>query len=1096
VKRRTALKMVALSALTPEIPALIAGESQTETKLPSNIRASASNADVLASIRLYNPTHWTHPTIVEVPAGRLAAPGQINWREVRLLHKGWDLPFSLREGRAHWRANLTPVSDPRAEDLIVFTVTVPHGTWSQVDLVGGPRKETSALTQRGNQLIISYPDVKVVINQATAMLHEIEALGVGLLDAPMTMNFFHVQGGVIESSELSPLSYSHPKVMLEKAQPAGSPRAKLVSCFSDAAFSELNFVLNPGRGPAMALTYRVHPGGLVEIWSDERPWESISPWLNYGVKYTLGVKGEIRRLPRLETPYPFYGFKDYDSVVKNIGILHREKRVALLEVGEESINGRRWNRRLYTVRQDQLAQLHDLLELIDEGLVIEVAPKSLCLDSRPLRILYPHGCKAIATVLEQALKKARFHVESASGLQEHQKRAIILKILKRPAEVGLEGDGFAIQPLQDGSGASIVSGTRFGLMMGTLKLADHVRKIKDTLSLPLVASNPAVGLRAAGFGGGPIEVDFPYGNDGEWTKVFDDLIASGINTMTCLGMWSNWKMPVTFKYMPELKSASPGAYDPVSGAKFSEFISCREHGLKLLNYLHERGVKVWLWVPVGAIPTTFAEKFPDAVLPGNPKVPLVMHPKYRQYLHAFFKEILETYPLDGFVLIRDDNGGIDTSEEFENFVAASRTKDPMWEQHLIICDLLQATGFRGDLAVYPYHDFYKPRLEPFLPKDLFIVGHGSGFGTLTRNYKFLGPMGHTWLDNLYAGFRLPPASRMKRLISDRGSYWIGGAFRGTELPWESIGYFTWEPNVTVNTLRYYWGIRTFGEKSALCFLQFSSAYEQLWNLMNVSLLPYSWLRMSPQSKNRVEQECNERLELYRKRLAELHSTAGKEANADWFAQVNLYGTFFEYCRRRLQLFGDLYSTVLLYKGAMGASKPLPGDVRRRVISIYREMLEAADPYAEQIRTVPGAMMRATESSTRPYKESAVSGYGPPLDKMLELQEFAGKLTVSYQDIRAGRPFMLTVELFNTGICPWVPNESHKLELASTAQLLRLPLSWDLSGDWVLPGDRRVVKLSGTAPAEPGAAEIEMKFWSPSGAQSHPFIDHELRLKWE
>jgi hypothetical protein len=1073
-----------------------------QTKTTSNTKVVSKNTGVLATIRLYNPTQWTYQTFVEVPAGQLAAPGLIDWRKVRLVCDGRDVSFSLREGRAHWRASLVPVTDPRAEDLVVFTINVPPGTWSQVDVVSGQRNEKSALTRADGQLVVSYPNLKVVINQLTAMLVQVKAFSAELLATPMSADGFQVEEGVIEHSEASALgferllTYSHQRVRLKKDLPISSFQAKLVSSFSDPALTELNFILEHAKAPAMALTYRVHTGGLVEILADERPWEGASPWLNYGVEYRLSLKCEGQPVPDFETQFPFFGFQDYDAVVKNTGTLHRTENLAVLEVGEESINGRRWHRRLYIAGQNQLTHIHDMFQVVDKGLVVDVIPASLRLDRGPIQVSYPDGCKTIAETLVQALGKAGIRAESVSGPGNRQVSAIILKRLERPEEAGLEGDGFAILPLQDGNGASIVSGTQFGLMHGTLKLAEQVLRNQGAVSVPLMASNPGSGLRAGGFGGGTHEVDFPYGNDAEWIKVFDDLVASGMNTMICMGMWGNWKMPVTYKYMPELRSDSPDAYDEISGAKFSEYESSREQALKLLNYLHERGVKVWLEIPVGAIPTTFAGKFPDAVLPGNPKVPLVLHPKYQQYLQAFFKELLETYPIEGFMMVRDDNGGMDTSEEFTKHVAVSHTKNPAWEQELLIYDMLRSTGFRGDIAIYPYRDLYEPQLESALPKDLFIVGHGSGFGPLSRSYKTLGLMPDTWLDNIYAGFRLPPTSRMKRLISDRGILWVGGAFRGTELPWESLGTFTWQPATTVNTLRSDWGSRAFGKKNGVPFLRFSDAYEQLWNLMNGPLLPYTWLEMTSPMKQQVEQESDAGLKLYQDRLADLLSTAGNADNKDWFVQAKLYGPFFEYCLRRLKLFDQLYEIVLPYKDALETSKPLPADIRHRVTSVYRELLETAVPYANAIKKVPGGMMRATEPSAHPYREWHQGGYGQALDKMLKLPEFGGTLNVSHQELKAGGPFTITIELQNNGICPWVPREGQKLELDPPAKLLGLPLSWDLNGEWVLPGDLRVVNLSGTAPEEPGTTKIGMKFWSPAGPLTFPFIDRELLLKWE
>ncbi len=145
-------------------------------------------------------------------------------------------------------------------------------------------------------------------------------------------------------------------------------------------------------------------------------------------------------------------------------------------------------------------------------------------------------------------------------------------------------------------------------------------------------------------------------------------------------------------------------------------------------------------------------------------------------------------------------------------------------------NMLRSMGFKGDIAVYPYNDKYQPRLDPLLPRDLYIVGHGSGVATLTRNFEYLGPMGDTWLDNLFGGFRLAPSPSMKRLLADRGSFWIGGAYRGTELPWESLGYFGWEPTASVNTFRYQWGEREFGEKDAALYTRLSQALEKMWDL--------------------------------------------------------------------------------------------------------------------------------------------------------------------------------------------------------------------------------------------------------------------------
>ena len=51
---------------------------------------------------------------------------------------GAEIPFFIREGRAHWQAKLRPPAvPPRAEDLLVFWCTVPPGKWLRVERGAG-----------------------------------------------------------------------------------------------------------------------------------------------------------------------------------------------------------------------------------------------------------------------------------------------------------------------------------------------------------------------------------------------------------------------------------------------------------------------------------------------------------------------------------------------------------------------------------------------------------------------------------------------------------------------------------------------------------------------------------------------------------------------------------------------------------------------------------------------------------------------------------------------------------------------------------------------------------------------------------------------
>jgi len=572
-------------------------------------------------------------------------------------------------------------------------------------------------------------------------------------------------------------------------------------------------------------------------------------------------------------------------------------------------------------------------------------------------------------------------------------------------------------------------------------------------------------------------VDFPYGDDDQWCRVFDGLLDSGMNVFACMGMWANWKMPVSYQYMPELRSEDPDAYDESSGAKFADLEYHRTHGLKLASYLQDRGGQVWLWIPIGCVPTTYARQFPEAMAPGSDKIPCFTHPEYRRYIDAFFRELLETYPLDGLFLVRDDNGGICTCERCREFVAQSRTKNPVWEQYLVIYDWLRAHDFAGAVAVYPYFDNYEPQLDPLLPDDLYIVGHGSGVAALARHYEFVGPMGDTWLDNLYANFRVPPAPRMKRLLADRGSFWIGGAYVGCELPWESIGFFGWEPTATPNSLRYQWSRREFGQAAAGPFLAVSDPYEAMWDIMALHMPPADWMALTPAARTAVVQEGVDQVGRFRTGLAELQTVIDPDQHQRWLGHVGLYPPFFEYHLHRLDLFAKVYDQIRAHRDALDRPEGLPPDVRQTVLAWYAEMYDWAARYDAAMQQAPDGMLTHCRWMTKPYKEW-MAGYDQWLDWKLEIKQFAGTLRVETDALRPGEPFTLRVMLHNQGICPWVAGAGQRIEVTGDVEQLGLPAEWQYAGEPLAPGDRRTVELRGTVPQDPGAAQVTVALIAP------------------
>ncbi len=1049
----------------------------------------------LMRITVHNPTDWSGPGVVEVPIGRLATPGQVDWRRVKLMVNGRDLPWSVREGRPHWKAALElPIREPRAEDLLVFPLTIPPGGTGVVDLAHGRPAARSAITRRNGRIIVRYPQLTVDIDERTGLLTGIRAHGKPALTGPLSLRCTRLSGdGLRLSGSLDayrPLAGTgqEPAASFHQGEPIEGYTARLVSRASTAAMTELHFLVTPSTGPAMALTYRIHAAGMVEICADERPWTGRSPWLHHALAFTLPLAGRREPLDHPLNIWPHYGFKEFVAVTRYAGELYRSDGLITLELGEETINGRRWNRRLMFTPDAPNARVADLVMYAHEGYTVEVAPMQHTLPAGPIRIACPESAQAAARVLVQAI---RSRGGESSVFPDKAAAEITLRLTDDPC---LSGDGFAVRPSGRTEGIHLTARTVFGLMSGALRISEQLCVDAGGIAIPVIAANPVVDLRAGGLGGGSFEVDVPYGTDAEWEQAFDGLIASGMNVVADLSMWGNWKMPVSYKYMPELWSDSPDAFDELSGTAFHAIEPNRARGLKLLRYLQERGVKVWQWIPIGCVPTTYAKAHPEAMAPGSDKIPCFTHPLYARYIDAVLREMLETYPLDGLVMIRDDNGGLCSCARCQEFVARSRTGDAAWEQYLIIYDRLKQQGFRGDIAVYPYFDFYTPHREPLLPEDVQIVGHGAGLAVLTRSYETQGPMGDTWIDNLFAGFRLAPSTRMKRLLSDRGSFWIGGAFCGTELPWQSIGYFGWEPTATVNTFRHWWGRRTFGAEHAQAFTRLNSIIERMWDMHQYPMLPRDWMRLTPNEQRMACLRARALLQACDAGLTALQNQAGNDVHGGWFAHLNLWRTSFAYQLRRLEITARW--SQLVSPHSTTSDTPLPADDRRECIGLMRELYTLAAQFDAQAALVPGDMIAQTRAHgmTQPYREW-MAGYDFSLDAVLPAKQFDVTIDVPEVVLRAGHAFTLPVRLQNRGICPWLPEVGFTLQITGDAARLRLPGSTRLDGEPMAFGDTRTLALTGQAPDERGEGTIEITLRFPSRT-CDPVGSRTIHVRWE
>jgi hypothetical protein len=1020
------------------------------------------------SIRLYNPTEFASPALVEIPIGRIASPGLIDWSTHRLERNGEVLPHAIREGRAHWKSTLAaPVTVPRAEDLLVFWCAVPPGEWVELKVVPKAPDNKPALEHTAGVFVVIYPGLGAVIDEASGMLTSLTLGGESILGGHMTATATTLPADPFQYTGSIGPGYV-PFQVAVKPSDSIATTARLISQSSTSAMTELNFILQSASGPEMALTYRIHSGGLVEIVADERPWSGASPWMNRAVNFALPLKGEAFPLPLLENRQPFYGFKDFPGTIPQIAQRIEAEKVDAVVIGEEIVNGRHWLRRIQAVPRDGENTIDELVEIMDEGLV--VVPVPITPDISPWVVEGPPEARAITDKLAKALDRSgHFTGQPAKWAEAFVVR---LELVSEGADSQIEGDGYAIR---GGSGDVRISArTLLGL---NLAVSDLVAQLNDDKrkNIPLISRNPVVDVRGGGFGGGAFEVDFPYGDDAEWERVFDGLLDSGMNTFWCLGMWGNWKMPVSYKYMPELHSDDPEAYDESSGVLFRELDQHREHGLKLMRYLQERGGRVYVWLPIGCVPTTFVKQFPEALKPGTveefwgrPKgTPCFTHPKYAEYLDAFLKELVETYPLDGVVLVRDDNGGVCDCERCTAFTTASKTKVAVWEQYLQIHERLRGLGFKGAVGVYPYFDGYTPALDAQMPEDLFIAGHGASTAALTRDQSRIGHMPDTWLDNLYTNFKLPSSPRMRRLLGDRGSFYIGGAYQTTELPWESMGYFGWEPTATPNSFRYQWGARTFGKEAAVAFVRMNDVYEDLWEINARYLIPNAWIAMDAASRAHIAEQARVLLRDYDARLVELRRAVPSK-HEEWLNLSALFKPFLEYQLRRLELFMEMIEITKQHGPAIDSGS-LPEEARAALLAKYAEMKDYATKYAVVQSALPGNMMEATRSLTMPYNEW-MTGFEGWLDPHLERPQFAAKITASLGELRAGEAFTVTVEVHNTGIIPW---DRCDLALSENATALGWKIDAVTEEQPIAPGDRMTRTITGTAPATPIEAMVSV-----------------------
>ncbi len=1051
----------------------------------ADVTDPTSTTDI-ARIRLYNPTQSAAAVPVEVPLGRIAAPGLVDWRSVRLIRNGESIPFTIREGTAHWKAKLvSPVTEPRAEDILVFSCAVEPDTWVEIGITSDTPDDTAALRIDGGRIQVTYPDLQVVIDEGTGKLLAYEYTGRQVLEGPMAYAF---RNRGESSAAVEPHSVD------------------LVTSSSTPAMTELHFVITVDSTLQMALTYRIHSCGAIEILADERPWD-VSPWDRMEASWSLPLVGEVQNLESLVNRAPFYHFKDFLRAVRQPAAVWRTPNGTVLEVGEEFVNGRRWLRRLYPLCADHAQAGESLAELVDEGFVVETEPVTAALRAETVVVLRPDSEAAPAGILVDGLGEAGFSAQALTVPGSDDSAAVIeLKLLDTPAAAGIEGDGFAVR--RSGDRFVIEAGTRFGLTQAALRIGDFLTMHPQMKVLPLVASNPVVQHRAAGFGGGGFEVDFAQGTQEEWLHVLEALVHSGMNVMSDMSMWSSWKMPVSYQYMPELRSEDGNDFDPLTGVAFRHMEQYREQCRPLHDYLRALGVKVWQELPLGCVPTTYATVYPEAMghgaqtAAGDTPIPCPTHPQYAKFLEAFLRELVETYPIDGLWLARDDNGGICNCERCKLHLKESRTHDQTWEQYLIVYDILRRIGFQGDVAIYPYNDPYKPQFDALVPNDLLMVGHGAGDALPFRQLDHVWLFPDTWIDNVYAGFRPAASPRVRRVQGDRPAFWVGGAYWGSELAWEAIGYFGWEPTATVNTFRFERGARLFGPQHAVDYLQTADVYEELWELYTLPMFPHDWVRSDSPRRAEVSGRARRTFELFRTRLSDLRAQVSNPAEERSLQHMALFGTYFEYLLVRLDALSEMTALAAANREALERDHDMHGEVRQQLVATYKRVLEMSERLDAEAANLPGHMLADTRKwgLFRPNNDWWISGWHQSMDQYLPIPQLAGQMKVTVGEVAADSDFVIQVEVRNMGVIPWAPGWGHRLEVTGDAEKVGLPsvTAWD--SQWLALGETAVIELHGHAPAEPGVASVKIEFLSPSRKEWPQFNRYvlaaqELKLEW-
>ena len=257
---------------------------------------------------------------------------------------------------------------------------------------------------------------------------------------------------------------------------------------------------------------------------------------------------------------------------------------------------------------------------------------------------------------------------------------------------------------------------------------------------------------------------------------------------------------------------------------------------------------------------------------------------------------------------------------------------------------------------------------------------------------------------------------------------------------------------------------------------------------------HAWSYLGDSERAKIAQEGRRWLTAYYQRLNRLQEGVGQKAHEKWFAQVGLYGSYFNYHLRRLELLSKMEAITDSNKQILETGQSLSEPLRNKLVAMNDEIYALAYGYDQQVAQVPGQMMASLRANklTLPFKER-VFDYDSSLDNVLAVKKFDSRLRVLPVKLIPGQPFELKMELQNVGCMPWISGVGLNIVLDDDTARFGLPARWDYDGEPMVFGDRRIITLRGVAPEQHGTAKIKINFISP-GRSISAFLSQTVELK--